>query len=123
MTLEGRKAVVTGAGSGIGRAIGLKLAALGAQVAVVDIDSGSAAAVADEIVGGGGSASSYELDVSDFEGRLVDTSVTIDYFFTRHFGVGVGSNTTDIRFRNTGTDPYSVDYRQSGLVWYASAAF
>jgi 3-oxoacyl-[acyl-carrier protein] reductase len=77
MTLEGRKAVVTGAGSGIGRAIALKLAAFGARVAVVDIDPRSAAAVAGEIVGGGGSASSYELDVSDFEaveaafGRIV----------------------------------------------------
>lgn len=67
MTLEGRNAVITGAGSGIGRAIALRLAALGARVAVVDIDSAAAAAVAAEIGEGGGSASSHELDVSDFD--------------------------------------------------------
>jgi 3-oxoacyl-[acyl-carrier protein] reductase len=67
MTLEGRTAVVTGAGSGIGRAIAQRLASLGASVAVVDIDAAGAAAVAGEIGESGGSASSYELDVSDFD--------------------------------------------------------
>ena len=47
--------------------VALRLAALGARVAVVDIDAASAAAVAAEIAGEGGSASGYELDVSDFE--------------------------------------------------------
>lgn len=65
--LEGRNAVVTGAGSGIGRAIAIRLASAGARVAVVDIDSASAAAVCTEIAERGGSASSYELDVSDFD--------------------------------------------------------
>ncbi len=67
MMLEGRNAVVTGAGSGIGRAIAIRLASAGARVAVVDIDSASAAAVCTEIAERGGSASSYELDVSDFD--------------------------------------------------------
>lgn len=78
MTLEGRSAVVTGGGSGIGRAIALTLAALGARVAVVDIDAAGAAAVAGEIAEAGGSASSFELDVSDFDaveatfGRIIE---------------------------------------------------
>lgn len=47
--LEGRRAVVTGAGSGIGRATALRFGAEGARVAVVDVDEAAAKAVADEI--------------------------------------------------------------------------
>lgn len=65
----------------------------------------------------------FDLDVGDLAGRLVDTEITFDYFFSRHFGIGLGGNTTDIRYENMGDKPYSVDYRQSGLVWYASAVF
>lgn len=65
MTLNGKRALVTGAGQGIGRAIALKLASLGAVVAVVDLDGDNAAAVAEEIQKAGGSASGRCLDVSD----------------------------------------------------------
>lgn len=64
-----------------------------------------------------------DLDTGDFAGRLVDSSITFEYYFSKHIGIGFGTNTTDIRFENSGTDPYSVDYRQSGLVWYVSAVF
>ncbi|MEU4831560.1 3-hydroxybutyrate dehydrogenase [Streptosporangium sp. NPDC023615] len=49
--LSGRRAVVTGAGGGIGRACALRLAAAGAHVVVVDVDAEAAAAVAAEISG------------------------------------------------------------------------
>ena len=68
MILEGRRAVVTGGAQGIGRAIALKLASLGATVVVVDLNAEGAADVASEIEGAGGAATSRALDVSDPEG-------------------------------------------------------
>jgi rhamnulose-1-phosphate aldolase/alcohol dehydrogenase len=61
--LEGRVAFVTGAGSGIGRAIALRLAEEGACVVVADIDAPNARAVADEI-GGPDAAISVACDVT-----------------------------------------------------------
>ena len=67
MKLEGRTAVVTGGGQGIGRGISLRLASEGAAVAVLDISAESAAAVAREIEDAGGTARHYAVDVSDAE--------------------------------------------------------
>ena len=49
--LEGKRAVVTGAGAGIGRAIALRLAGEGAHVALADVDEEAAKNVASEIAG------------------------------------------------------------------------
>ncbi len=51
MRLEGKTAIVTGAGSGFGAGIARKFAAEGARVMVVDIDPDSAGAVAAEVAG------------------------------------------------------------------------
>jgi len=51
MRLEGKSAIVTGAGSGFGAGIARKFAAEGARVMVADIDAGAAEAVAAEIGG------------------------------------------------------------------------
>src|SRR5438132_247334 len=51
MGLSGRNAVVTGGASGIGRAICLRLARDGADVAVLDLDQGRGRQVADEVAG------------------------------------------------------------------------
>jgi rhamnulose-1-phosphate aldolase/alcohol dehydrogenase len=62
--LASRVAFVTGAGSGIGRAIAIRLAAEGACVVVADIDADSARVVADEI-GGPDVAIPVTVDVTD----------------------------------------------------------
>src|SRR5215510_2866884 len=63
--LEQHIAVVTGGGSGIGRAIALGYAREGAQVAVLDADGDAAAATVKAITGAGGKASSLRLDVTE----------------------------------------------------------
>jgi NAD(P)-dependent dehydrogenase (short-subunit alcohol dehydrogenase family) len=62
--LEGRIALVTGAGSGIGRAIVKLFAAEGASVYVTDVDGEAARTVAGEISGAGGAAVALTADVS-----------------------------------------------------------
>jgi len=62
---EGKVAVVTGAGSGIGRSTALLLARLGAAVHAADLDGASAEAVAAEIESAGGRATAHTVDVSD----------------------------------------------------------
>lgn len=65
--LTGRKAIVTGGGRGIGRAICMKLAALGADVAVVDILMEEAEGVAGEVGALGRKAVAISCDISSGE--------------------------------------------------------
>ena len=65
--LEGQSALVTGAGSGIGRAVAACLGECGAQVAALDIDAAAADSVAAEIVAAGGEALGLGADVTSQE--------------------------------------------------------
>jgi 2-keto-3-deoxy-L-fuconate dehydrogenase len=62
--LEGKTAIVTGGGSGIGRAIALRFARAGARVAVLDIAEPAARAVVHDIEAGDGTAATVVCDVS-----------------------------------------------------------
>jgi NAD(P)-dependent dehydrogenase (short-subunit alcohol dehydrogenase family) len=65
MSLQGRVAIVTGAGGGLGRAHALYLARQGARVVVNDLSQGTADAVADEIIAAGGAAIAVAASVTD----------------------------------------------------------
>lgn len=74
MRLEGKVAIVTGAGQGIGRAIALTLAREGARVAVSDIDLEKAERVTDEAKALGPEALALKIDVTNM--AEVDSLIT-----------------------------------------------
>jgi 2-hydroxycyclohexanecarboxyl-CoA dehydrogenase len=84
--LEGRKALVTGGASGIGAAIGRRLAAEGARVTIGDIDVEGAKEIA-----GGISGEAVELDVTDLDSARAAVERT---------------GTLDILVNNAGTDEF-----------------
>lgn len=65
MSLQGKVALVTGAGRGIGRGIALRLAQDGADIALVDVTADDIAAVAGEVTAVGSKATTFVADVSD----------------------------------------------------------
>lgn len=65
MRFQDQGALVTGAGSGIGREVALQLAGEGAVVAAADIDAAAARRTAETIAGNGGQAHAFALDVAD----------------------------------------------------------
>ncbi|HZA00641.1 MAG TPA: SDR family NAD(P)-dependent oxidoreductase, partial [Acidimicrobiales bacterium] len=87
--LDGRVALVTGAGRGIGRADALVLAELGAAVVVNDLgttvdgrgaDAGPAGEVATEIIAAGGRAVPDTTDVASIEGGAAAVKVALEAF-------------------------------------------
>ena len=66
-TLDGKTAIVTGAGNGLGRAEAIALAEAGAGVVLNDLSESGVLAVADEITGAGGRAVVCEGDIGEWE--------------------------------------------------------
>ncbi len=95
--LEGKRALVTGAGAGIGRAIALRLADEGARVALADLDEEAARGVAGEI---GGESVVYRTDVTsagemeDLIGSVVGEFGGLDVM-VNNAGVGIAANAPD----------------------------
>jgi NAD(P)-dependent dehydrogenase (short-subunit alcohol dehydrogenase family) len=97
----GKTAIVTGAASGIGRALTAALAARGTFVVAADLNGDGAARVAADITGTGGRAESVVLDVSreDDVRALVDRVAAahgrLDFMFN-NAGIGVGGDERDV---------------------------
>jgi NAD(P)-dependent dehydrogenase (short-subunit alcohol dehydrogenase family) len=95
MRLAGRTAVITGAGSGIGRAIAASLAARGCHLALADIDSARVQETATAIRRDGLRVSAHQLDVSDraavsaFPQAVLAEHGGVDLLFN-NAGVGLG---------------------------------
>ena len=79
-SMKGRVALVTGAGSGIGRATSLVFAREGAKVMAVDLMDGPMLETVGLIIGGGGEASGMTADVSKAEEVQLMVSETVSRF-------------------------------------------
>ncbi len=64
-----------------------------------------------------------DIQVDDYDGRMVDTQLVFDWFFTKNVGIGGGFATTDLRFAKKGTNPFIVDYRFGGVLFYFSGVW
>ena len=89
--LQGKTALVTGAGSGIGAAIARLFAQRGAALAVADLDAAGATRTAAEITQAGGRATSHTCDVSQAD--------SVDALFR---AIGAGHPRLDILVNNAG---------------------
>jgi NAD(P)-dependent dehydrogenase (short-subunit alcohol dehydrogenase family) len=80
MRFVGKVAIVTGGGSGIGRATAMLLASEGASVTVADVNAGAADAVVVEITAAGGAARGQVVDVADPDAVAAMVSDTVAAF-------------------------------------------
>ncbi len=89
---EGRVAIVTGAGSGIGKAVALALAAEGARVVASDLHANAVDAVVDAIEAAGGTALACVGDV----GRPEDVAASVELAVSRFGALHLAFNNAGI---------------------------
>lgn len=90
---DGKVALVTGAASGIGRAVALELAGNGAKVVAVDLKDGPTQSIVDEIVAAGGSAIAAPADVADARQVKAGVDAAVEAFGGLHLAfnnAGIG---------------------------------
>lgn len=118
-------AIVTGAASGIGRALALDLAKQGADVVLADVQLDKANQVADEIRAAGKKATAHFLDVTDcaavegFVARIADEKGRLDYMFN-NAGIAIIGE-----FRDLSTADWKriLDINVSGVFAGTAAAY
>ena len=100
LRLEGKVAVVTGAGQGLEAAIARKFAGEGARLVLADLRTGPVGRVVEEIVAAGGEAAAVQVDVTSDDDcrRMIDTAVE------RYGGIEILVNNAGIAGKGTVTE-------------------
>ena len=124
MKLDGKVAMVTGAGSGMGRAIALGYAREGARVVVADINGAAAQAVVDEIGQQGGAACVSRTDVRDQAQVQAMTDLAVATFGGVDILVNSAGVARIIPFLETTNDDWDLifDVNCKGILWCSQAA-
>src|SRR4051812_29973681 len=104
--LEGRVAIITGAGRGIGREHALLFAEEGARVVVNDIDVAEAEAVCAEIAASGGHAIADATDISTWDGGAAVVERAVSAFGELHVLVNNAGFLQDRAFVNMTEDEW-----------------
>ncbi len=104
--LSGKGAVVTGGGSGIGKAISIRLAEAGAGVVIADINEDIARETVEEITANGGKAQAIRADVRSEEDAHQVAQHTVETF-----------GSLDILVNNTGVYPADPFLTTTGDAW------
>ena len=124
MQLQNQTALVTGAGQGIGRAIALRFAAEGADIAIADLNMDTAQATAEAIRQRGRRAFVHHTDVSDYDQVQALVAATVEALgkidiLVNNAGIGKGQRFLEVSKENW---QRHINIHLSGSFYCAQAA-